>query len=395
MSNENENAVTVMEGNPFTPAKNTPAPASGNAMMTAEMQRQVAEIQAQFLMALHRPRMPHLAVDKMLLECQRKSLAVVSIYSFARGGSAIEGLSIRALEMVARNWGNIKYGFRVLERRPAGGAKAGTSLLQAYAYDLESNVPVERVFEIKHWRDTKGGGYAITDERDIYELEANQAQRRVRACIEALIPGDVQESVEAAFRKTLAAEADVTIEGIKKMLEIFAEYGVNQAMIEARIQRSVTTMEPGQWVGLRTVYNSLKSGMAAPEAFFDMTLGETQNKEGTKQPDLKAAAESKKVEKAKNDKAASEDKAKADQKPAEQPPAATSETVQEDAPPRDLLEVERTIRDFAKAAKTGQELADAIEDKFSADLAEIKAKSPSAYGQLHTYLNDRMDKLNG
>ena len=162
-----------------------PQHSSGNALMAAEMQRQIAETQAQFMMALHRPRVPMVAVDKMLLECQRPSLAEVALYSFSRGGTAINGLSIRALEMVARNWCNIKYGFRVLDR------SAGRSVLQAYAYDLESNVPVERIFEVRHVRDKKGGAVPLTDERDIYELEANQAQRRVRACIEALIPGDV------------------------------------------------------------------------------------------------------------------------------------------------------------------------------------------------------------
>ena len=38
-----------------------PQPSSGNALMTAEMQRQIAEIQAQFMMALHRPRVPMVA----------------------------------------------------------------------------------------------------------------------------------------------------------------------------------------------------------------------------------------------------------------------------------------------------------------------------------------------
>lgn len=269
-----------LSANPFgnvDNAQKTEAP-TGNAMMTAEMQRQVAEIQAQFMMALHRPRNPRLAVDAMLLECQRSSLAAVAIYNFARGGSSITGLSIRALEMVARNWCNIKYGFRVLERRK------GSSLLQAYAYDLESNVPVERVFEVRHVRDKKGvqGGVPLTDERDIYEMEANQAQRRVRACIEALIPGDVQEAVEDAMRHTLKATADVTPEGIKKMLEAFQAFGVNQKMLEARIQRNLSAMDPAQWVGLRTVYNSLRDGMGSPEQFFDIALADSK---GDDKPD--------------------------------------------------------------------------------------------------------------
>ena len=249
-----------------------PQPSGGNALMTAEMQRQIAEIQAQFMMALHRPRVPMVAVDKMLLECQRPSLAEVALYSFSRGGTAINGLSIRALEMIARNWGNIKYGFRVLDR------SAGRSVLQAYAYDLESNVPVERIFEVRHVRDKTGGAVPLTDERDIYELEANQAQRRVRACIEALIPGDVLDACENEIRKTLEARADTTAEGIKKMLELFKAFGVNQKMIESRIQRNVTAITAPQMVGLRSVYNSLKDGMSSIDQWFDKTLADSPDK---------------------------------------------------------------------------------------------------------------------
>lgn len=272
MSNE----VTTLQGqslsaNPFGGSSNVPAaPSGGNAMMTAEMQRQVAEIQAQFMMAIHRPRSPNLAVDKMLLECQRPPLAKVAIYSFSRAGTPITGLSIRALEMVARNWGNIKYGFRCLERRK------GVSLLQAYAYDLESNVPVERVFEVRHVRDTKQGPKPITDERDIYELEANQAQRRVRACLEALVPGDVLDACEDAFKETLSRTEDVTPDGIKKMLDAFKAFGVNQKMIEGRIQRNMDGMTASQMVGLRSVYNSLKDGMSSIDQWFDITLADAK-----------------------------------------------------------------------------------------------------------------------
>lgn len=277
MSNE----VQTIQGksltaNPFGGGSSVaPQPSGGNALMTAEMQRQIAETQAQFMMALHRPRVPMVAVDKMLLECQRPSLAEVALYSFSRGGTAINGLSIRALEMVARNWCNIKYGFRVLDR------SAGRSVLQAYAYDLESNVPVERIFEVRHVRDKKGGAVPLTDERDIYELEANQAQRRVRACIEALIPGDVLDVCEDEIRKTLEARADTTAEGIKKMLELFKAFGVNQKMIESRIQRNVTAITASQMVGLRSVYNSLKDGMSSIDQWFDKTLADSPDKKNT------------------------------------------------------------------------------------------------------------------
>lgn len=267
-----------LTANPFGNSGGAMVAASApTGMMTAEMQRQMAETQAQFMVAMARPRNPIVCVDRMLLECQRPALAEVSMYSYSRGGQAVSGLSIRALEMIARNWGNIKYGFRVLDRR------VGVSTIQAYAYDLETNVPVERIFEVRHIRDKKGGGTPLTEERDIYELEANQAQRRVRACIEALISSDVLDAVENAVTDTLQASADTSAEGIKKMLGMFKTFNVNQKMIEARIQRNVASITPSQMVGLRSVYNSLKDGMSSVEQWFDKALADT--------PDQKNSAE--------------------------------------------------------------------------------------------------------
>ena len=47
--------------------------------------------------------------------------------------------------------------------------------------------------------------YAITDDRDIYELEANMSARRIRACILQMIPGDVTDAAVAACRKTASS----------------------------------------------------------------------------------------------------------------------------------------------------------------------------------------------
>jgi hypothetical protein len=295
MSAENEKKpgqeLEVSNGNPFGAVGQPISPPSvGGNFMTAEMQRSIAEVQAQFIMAMHRPRNPVQAYDRMMGECQRKKLAEVAMYSFARGGTKISGLSIRALEMVARNWGNIRYGFRVLDR------SHGRSSVQAYAIDLENNIPVERIFEVKHWRDTTKGGYALKDERDIYELEANQAQRRVRACLEALIPGDVLDAVEDEIKITLTANADLTPEGIKKMLTAFEKVGVNKAMIEARIQRKVAAIEASQKVFMSSILNSIKDGMSDAAEWFDMSLADKAGKR-SEGPALKEAAEAKKASK--------------------------------------------------------------------------------------------------
>lgn len=248
----------------------------GNAMISVETQKTLAEVQASVMMALQFPRNQKQCVDKMLVECQRSTFAEQAVFSYSRGGTAISGLTIRSLEMIARQWRNIKFGFRVLDRR------AGKSLIQAYAYDFESNVPVERTFEVKHWRDTKKGGYQLTDERDIYELEANQAQRRVRSCIEALIPADVKDMVREAVEITLRANADISPAGRKKLIEAFGEFKVNQKMIEAYIQRNMDSIEPANVVALKKIYISLRDGMSSVDNWFDISLQDENEKSGEK-----------------------------------------------------------------------------------------------------------------
>lgn len=64
----------------------------------------------------------------------------------------------------------------------------GKSIVEAYAWDLETNTRRTTHFEVFHIRDTKQGPKILTEERDIYETIANQASRRMRGCILQLIP---------------------------------------------------------------------------------------------------------------------------------------------------------------------------------------------------------------
>lgn len=267
------NEVVTLQGssltaNPFGSSAPAAAPAAGmgNAMMTAETQRAIAEIQAASIMALHNPRNPQVAVDRILNECQRPTLAEVAIYSFPRGGQNVTGPSIRLAEVIKRHWQHIRSGWRCLER------SKGRSLIEAYAYDIQNNVGENRTFEVHHVRDTRQGRKPLTDERDIYELEANQAARRVRACILALIDGDVIEAALDQCTRTLEAKADTTPEGIKRMLEAFKPHKVNQAMIEARIGRNLSAITAAQMVALKNILNGMKDGMSTREHWFDIAL---------------------------------------------------------------------------------------------------------------------------
>ncbi len=81
--------------------------------------------------------------------------------------------------------------------------KEDSSTVEAYAWDLETNTKRSMIFEVKHERKAKGKINKFDDPRDIYQLVANQGSRRVRACILAVIPGDVVESAVEECKKFL------------------------------------------------------------------------------------------------------------------------------------------------------------------------------------------------
>lgn len=235
---------------------------STGALVSVEQQRAIAEVQARMIIARSNPRDPIRCMDLILRDCTRKALAESALYQFARGGTSISGPSIRLMEAIAQRWGNIASGIKEVSR------SNGSSECVAYAWDLETGYYDERQFQVRHWRDTRAGGQMLKDERDIYELIANMGQRRKRAVLQAVIPGEVVEAAVAQCEETLHASADASPEAIRKMIEAFGEFAVTREQIEARCQCRAEAIRPAQMVQLRKIFASLKDGMSAPGDWF-------------------------------------------------------------------------------------------------------------------------------
>jgi hypothetical protein len=231
--------------------------------------RELAEMQTKYLMAQQFPRDERACMDKILNAFTRPSLAEKAQYQFARGGSDIIGPSIRSAETIAQGWGNMEFGFREISRG-IGPDGVPFSEVEAFARDLESRTQRPATFIVKHWRDTKSGGYKLKDERDIYELISNQAQRRVRACILALVPGDVVEAAMKQADVTLKTTADTSAEAMQKMVKAFEPWGVTKELLEKRIQRRIDAIQPAQVVALKRIYASLRDDMSAPSDWFEI-----------------------------------------------------------------------------------------------------------------------------
>src|SRR5690606_20473270 len=136
------------------------------------------------------------------------------------------------------------------------------------AIDLQTNIRVVKAFHVPHTRDTKQGKKKLTDSREIYEAVANQGARRLRACLLAVIPGDVIEAAVNQCAKTLESSDIPMSERINKMVVAFSEFGINVEHLEARLGHNLDATIPAEIVTLQSIYRSIKDGMADRSQFF-------------------------------------------------------------------------------------------------------------------------------
>ena len=271
---------TARATNPFDSSGTNESQLTGAVMVESQA---MATVQAMVLMAKKFPRDEAGAMNKILDDCTRVSLAQEAIYQFPRGGQQVTGPSIRLAEVLAKNWGNIEYG--IIELTSDG----GRSQVMAYCWDLETNVRQQRVFVTEHVRDKRGGGKTLlTTQRDIYEHTANQGARRVRACILGIIPRDVIEAAVDQIYLTLNNSMDAPDEEIVKLITAFSEnFQVPKNALQKRLGKNLKAATAADVLRFRQIYRSLMDEMSVPGDWFDMDAGAANGSETAKTDTLK------------------------------------------------------------------------------------------------------------
>ncbi len=233
--------------------------------------REMTEIQAMVISAKRFPRDMDQVRGDILASCASPALAEYSQYMYSKGGTEITGPSIRLAEELANAFTNIDKGWVELERKAGAGNLPGESTIQCFAWDMQRNVKAKRTFTVRHWRDKKGGqGYALKDEREIHELCANQAARRLRACILEIIPKWLQEEAITKCDETLEKVTGPIDKKIPNMIAAFAKIGITKEMLEKRAQRKIETIDATKYQELFKIYNSIIDGMSQPAQWFTL-----------------------------------------------------------------------------------------------------------------------------
>lgn len=233
-------------------------------LTSREDSRAMHEVQAAFVIAKKFPRNESEAYAKIINACKRPTLAEQALYAYPKGGKTVTGPSIRLAEIMMQCWGNCESGIREISQNN------GVSICEAYAIDLETNMRDIKIFHVPHHIHTKTGPKKITDPREIYELIANMGARRKRACILAVLPGDIAEDAEEECKKTMMSGKEPIEDRVKKLVLAFDEVGVKVEHLEKRLGHNLNAIIETELVNLRIIYKSIKDGHTGREGFFDM-----------------------------------------------------------------------------------------------------------------------------
>lgn len=243
-----------------TPAP-APMPANLSQATAVEQSRAVAEVLAAVQVAQLCPRDIHRAWEEMKSTCARLAIAERAFYTVPnRGGNKP---SVHLARELVRIWGNIDHGVRELRRDDT----AGVSEVAAHAWDQQANVRASRTFIVPHERmrtDKATGKQSrepIVNLNDIYLNNQNNGARAVRECMFNVLPDDfVDEAIKICRATIEKGDGKPLVERIVTVIERFAEIGVTQGQIEARLERKRGQWNAADLADLHVVFSSIKRG---------------------------------------------------------------------------------------------------------------------------------------
>lgn len=237
-----------------------PVPTRVGQATVVEQSRAAAEVHAAVVVAQQCPRNIVAAVEAMRAACTRKSMAERAFYRYARGGTNVTGESIHLARELARCWGNVQYGQSEMRRDDEG----GQSEMLVFAWDVQTNTRNSQTIIVPHKRDKRGGPEVLTDLRDIYENNANNAARRLRQSIFAILPAWFVEEAKDLCAATLANDGGSgrTIEQRRAdAVKVFGdEFGITVDQLEQHQTRPADQWTPHDLAQLHVVLVSLRRG---------------------------------------------------------------------------------------------------------------------------------------
>jgi hypothetical protein len=266
------------------------APSRTGQATAVEQARAIAEVQAAIIVARQFPRSKQQAMRDMEDACSQYALAERAFFRYSRGDGPITGPSIHLARQLASCWGNVQYGISEMRRDD----DYGQSEMQAWAWDVETNTRISNTSIVPHKRDTKNGPKLLTDQRDIYENNANNASRRLREAIFAVLPAWYVETAKELCSKTLREGGGKPLQQrISEAIDVFGALGVSEAQLEEKIGEPAARWTVHDVVQLGVIFKSLRNGEIRKDEEFPPAHARVTATEilGTAAPAQQAAAQ--------------------------------------------------------------------------------------------------------
>ena len=241
------------------------------AVAAVEAQAKAA-VQARWIMAIQRPRDIDVVRERLLKECRRPGFAREALYSIPRGGTKIEGPTIRFAEAAIRCMTNI------YTETPVVYDDAEKRIVSVQVTDLETNVTFGQTVVIAKTverRSIKQGEVALrtrvgSEGQTLYILPASQdeiGQRQNAIVSKALrthglrhFPGWLVEECEAQIRKTNSLSVGDPDQEKKKILDGFNTVGVSAAQVREFVGHDLSVLQPRELQELRGVFQAVADG---------------------------------------------------------------------------------------------------------------------------------------
>jgi hypothetical protein len=241
-------------------------PLAEHAGTRALVAREESESKAALFLARQFPRNEVDSYNRAMKSAQRPAFAETCVYAFPRGSTTVEGPSVDLARELARCWGNVRYGLRVVTEDEE------RIHIKGFAWDLESNNYVEaedKFQKLIQRKQGRGPGAATIwvkpDERDLRELVNRRGAICVRNAILQLMPPDIVDEMLNKAKETTRRAARGEIEqdrdsAVRRMAAAFNQLGVTTQMIAEKLGHELSLIDGAELAELRAIYKSLSDG---------------------------------------------------------------------------------------------------------------------------------------
>lgn len=230
----------------------------------AAVAREGEEMKAAMALARTFPRDELEAHTNAMRSCSRPRFAEGAWYSYPRGGQTVKGPSVKLARELARTWGHISSGMRIVS------TDTDEVHIRGWARDLQTGAYTELEDKFRKKIQRKRDGETVwvePDERDLRELIFRRGAILERNCILKIVPPDLTDEAMMRAMDTMAKSARGELEEdrestLRKLIEAFdgGPCYVSIEMLEDHLGHGLKDISGTELADLRAIYSSMKEG---------------------------------------------------------------------------------------------------------------------------------------